>query len=156
MLLVVGITLAALVVATRLLSSTTTSTVTIGSEQLALVAFVLLAIPAAMSLRSRDPRRFAVGVVIAAVVFFVAWYPNLTGLPLPSDFANVYLGLLPTWNYSFQFAVNLDQPISTGMIDQSTLVVGAITVILGIIVMVAARYWAPARSARAAEVREGA
>jgi len=156
MLLVIGLTLAGLVVVSRLLSAATTSTLTIGSEQLALGAFVLLAIPAAMSLRSRDPRRFAVGVVIAAVVFFVAWYPNLSGMPLPSDFANVYQGLLPTWNYAFQFAVNTDPPVKGSMVDGTTVVIGVVMVILGLVVMVAARAWGRSRSALSAPIDEGA
>ena len=88
------------------------STVKLGVEagQLAVLAVLLLAIPAWMVLRARDSRRFAIGIVGAAVLWFILWYPNLTGLPLPDSLANVYLGLLPTWNYDFQFTVNMDPP----------------------------------------------
>jgi len=140
----------------QVLSAEQSSELQVGSEPLALAALLLLAIPAAMTLRARDPRRVAGGIVLAAIVFFVAWYPNLSGLPLPSDFANVYQGLLPTWNHAFQFAVNSDPPVEGSMVDSITVAVGIVTVILGLIVMILARYWGPARRARSPVVSEGA
>ena len=41
-------------------------------------------------------------------IWFVVWYPNLSGLPLPSTIVNAYQGLLPTYLYAFQFPVNTD------------------------------------------------
>lgn len=96
------------------------------------------------------------GVAIAAVVFLVAFYPNLSGLPLPSDFANVYQGLLPTWHYYFQFAVNTDPPIEGSLVDGLTIAVGTITLLLGLIVMVLARFWGTSRRLPAGPVAEGA
>ncbi len=49
-----------------------------------------------------------VGVALAAVGWFVIWYPNLSALPLPSTIVNAYQGLLPTYLYPFQFPVNTD------------------------------------------------
>ena len=33
-------------------------------------------------------------------------YPNISALPLPAAIVNAYQGLLPTYLYAFQFAVN--------------------------------------------------
>jgi hypothetical protein len=76
----------------------------------ALLALTLLALPAYYVLRARDARRFVVGALVAAATWFVLWYPNFGGLPVPSRLAQVHLGLLPTWNYSFQFGANQDEP----------------------------------------------
>ena len=155
-LLALGGTVVGLLAVWLLLDDQPTTELQVGSEYLALAALLLLAIPAVMALRARDPRRFAAGMVLAAIVFFVAWYPNLAGLPLPSDFANVYQGLLPTWNYAFQFAVNTDPPVEGSMVDSITVAVGVVTVILGLITMILARYWGPAHPNRSSAVSEGA
>ena len=47
------------------------------AEEPALVALLLLAVPAYFVLRASDPRRFVVGVLVAAVIWFVAFYPNI-------------------------------------------------------------------------------
>jgi dolichyl-phosphate-mannose--protein O-mannosyl transferase len=151
---VAGLTIVALLLVTLVLSSAATSQLTIGAEHLALAALLLLGIPALMALRARDPKRFAGGVVLAAIVFLIAWYPNLSGLPLPKNFVNVYQGLLPTWNYAFQFAVNTDPPVKGGMVGGDTLAILGITLILVIVAMIAARFWGPSRSARGAVVGE--
>ena len=44
--------------------------------------------------------------MLAAGVWFVVLYPNISALPLPSTLVNAYQGLLPTYLYAFQFAVN--------------------------------------------------
>jgi hypothetical protein len=44
--------------------------------------------------------------VIAAVVVFLVFYPNISALPLPSTMVNAYQGILPTYLYDFQFPVN--------------------------------------------------
>ena len=78
---------------------------------LAIGMLVVLAFVAWFVVRARDPRRFAVGAVIAAVVEFVVFYPNIAALPLPSTIFNAYQGLLPTYLYAFQFPVNTDPPV---------------------------------------------
>ena len=64
-------------------------------------------------LTARDARRFVAGVVAAATVFFVGFYPNIAALPLPSAVFNAYQGLLPTYLYPFQFPVNTDAPAAS-------------------------------------------
>ena len=59
-----------------------------------------------MAIRARDSRRFVLGVLAAALLWLLLWYPNISGLPLPAAFASLYQFLLPTWNWAFQFAVN--------------------------------------------------
>jgi hypothetical protein len=81
-------------------------------ELVALLLTVALAGAAWVVLGARDPRRFAAGLVVAAVAWFVVWYPNLAALPLPSTIANAYQGLLPTYVWAFQFPVNLDPPVA--------------------------------------------
>lgn len=55
---------------------------------------------------ARDARRFAVGMVAAAIVWFIALYPNIAAVPLPAAVTNAYQLLLPTYPYAFQFSVN--------------------------------------------------
>lgn len=151
---VAGLTMVALLIVSRFLSSVATSQLTLGAEHLALAALLLLGIPAVMALRARDPKRFAGGVVLAAIVFLIAWYPNLSGLPLPRNFVNVYQGLLPTWNYAFQFAVNTDPPVKGGTVGGDTVAILGVTLLLVIVAMIAARFWGPPRAARAPVVGE--
>ncbi len=113
----------------------------VGANELALIALIVLAVPAWIALRARDARRFALGVVVAAALWLLIWYPNLTGLPLPSGLVNIYQGLLPTWNYAFQFAVDLDPPVKGGITDTGTIVVAGVTVIAVLAVAMVARRW---------------
>ena len=75
-------------------------------ELIALAALVPLGLVAIQVLTARDARRFVLGLVAAVAVWFVILYPNISALPLPADFVNAYQGLLPTYLYPFQFAVN--------------------------------------------------
>jgi hypothetical protein len=75
-----------------------------------LIFLALLAVPAYYVLRARDARRFVIGAVVVAALWFVAWYPNISGLPVPTALSQAHLVTLPTLNYSFQFAVNTDPP----------------------------------------------
>ena len=75
------------------------------------------------------------------MLWLIVWYPNIAGLPLPSEFAHLYQGLLPTWNWDFQFAVNTDPAVDGSIIDASTAVVGLVTIMLVAGVGVAARLW---------------
>jgi Gpi18-like mannosyltransferase len=83
---------------------------TVLAEEPAFIALILLAVPAYFVLRAVDPRRFVIGVLVAAVVWFVVFYPNIANLPVPTPLSQIHLGLLPTWNWGFQFGVNLDEP----------------------------------------------
>jgi hypothetical protein len=48
--------------------------------------------------------------VLAAAAWTVVIYPNVSALPLPSIMVNAYQGILPTYLYPFQFAVNTEAP----------------------------------------------
>ena len=80
------------------------------------IAIVILAVLVPIAwvvLTARDARRFVAGVLAAATVFFVAFYPNIAALPMPSAVFNAYQGMLPTWLYPFQFPDNTDAPAAS-------------------------------------------
>ena len=134
-------TLGAVVAAMVLLDSSVTTSLALSSDVLALMGLVVLAVPAWLTIRARDPRRFVLGVLAAAVLWLLLWYPNISGLPLPSEFASMYQGLLPTWNWDFQFSVNTDPASDGGVLDSGTFVIGAITLVFVLVVAAAARAW---------------
>jgi hypothetical protein len=115
--------------------------VTLTSDVLALIGLAVLALPAILVLRARDARRFVIGVLGAAVVWFLLWYPNLAALPMPSSIASLYQGLLPTWNWDFQFAVNTDPAVEGPLIDAGSLVIGGTAILVVVGVALAARWW---------------
>ena len=127
--------LAAVLLAVRIFSPERAFTLSIGADEIALVGLAALGVPAWLVLHARDSRRFVLGVLTAAVLWFVAWYPNLSGLPMPNSIANIYQGLLPTWNYDFWFAVNKDAlpagPL--GVIAVSLLAITAAIVVVAIL-----------------------
>ena len=84
------------------------------SSYVALLVAIPLALIAAFVATARDARRFAMGIVFAAVMAFLILYPNISALPLPSTIVNAYQGLLPTYLYPFQFPVNTD-PAAPGV-----------------------------------------
>jgi hypothetical protein len=129
------------VAALVLLDTTTTTSVTLSSDLLALLGLAVLALPAWLVLRARDPRRFVLGVTGAALLWLLLFYPNLSGLPMPTDLATLYQGLLPTWNWDFQFAVNMDPATGGGLVDAVTLVVAAVSVVAVVGVALVARRW---------------
>jgi len=115
------------------------------AEYPAVVALVLLAVPAYFVLRASDPRKFVVGALSAVVIWFVAFYPNIASLPVPTVLSQIHLGLLPTWTYGFQFAVNRD-PAVTSPISWSSVGLLAVAVIgLCVAAVYAARSWNAAR-----------
>jgi dolichyl-phosphate-mannose--protein O-mannosyl transferase len=68
------------------------------------------------ALTARNPRRFVLGVLAIAAMVFLALYPDLSGLWLPSKIIGVYYAPLPTWLYGFQFSVNQQISDSVGSI----------------------------------------
>jgi hypothetical protein len=74
-------------------------------EPIALFVTIALSPVAAYVATARDARRFVIGAVGAMVFWFVLWYPNISGLPLPASIHSAYQGFLPTYLYPFQFWV---------------------------------------------------
>jgi len=75
-------------------------------EPIAMVVLLALTPLAAYVATARDSRRFVVGAMVAIGFWFVLWYPNISGLPLPTNLHNAYQGFLPTYLYPFQFPVS--------------------------------------------------
>jgi C-terminal four TMM region of protein-O-mannosyltransferase/Dolichyl-phosphate-mannose-protein mannosyltransferase len=98
-------------------------------EPIALVVGLPLVYLAGQVMAARDARRFVVGLLSAAVAWFVVFYPNIAALPLPSTIVNAYQGLLPTYLYAFQFPVsettrNVDTPLLSPMLAILTIAIG--------------------------------
>ena len=118
------------------------------AEEPAAAALLLLAVPAYFVLRATDPKRFVVGALAAVVVWFVAFYPNFASLPVPTALSQIHLGLLPTWNWGFQFGVNLDEGNRAGLDMFSVGLLSLAVSVLCVAAAYAARGW---RIDRAAE-----
>ena len=87
-------------------------------EPIAIIVALPLGYLAAQVIAATDPRRFAAGIVVAAVGWFAVLYPNVAALPLPAAVVNAYQGIVPTYLYAFQFPVstvnrNVDTPLLT-------------------------------------------
>jgi hypothetical protein len=107
LILTAAVAAAALGVVGLLLPETSVLTMrNVSIEPIAILILVPLLGAALAVASARDARRFTVGVLAAVVLFFVVWYPNLSGLPLPSQIVNAYQGFLPTYLYPFQFPVS--------------------------------------------------
>ena len=153
----IGVVLVALVVAETVLPDVALLSVPLGSggpTVVALVVGLLLTGPAWLVLRSRDPRRFAVGILVAALVWFVVWYPNIAALPLPGSFVNMYQGLLPTWIYDFQFTVNMTPAAHPKIVTAGSLALIVALLVGSAAVMYSARSWHLELALRRAE-RDG-
>jgi predicted membrane-bound dolichyl-phosphate-mannose-protein mannosyltransferase len=121
------------------------------AEWPALAALLLLTIPAYFVLRAMDPRRFVLGALLAAAVWFVTFYPNIASLPVPTPLSQIHLGLLPTWNWGFQFGVNLDEPNRATPDPMGVGLLAIATIGLCLAAIYAARAWRDARTAARAE-----
>jgi hypothetical protein len=99
--IVAGLVIAALLPETPVFTATN-----IPVEPIAVVIGIPLAYLAFQVLGATDPRRFAAGIVVAAVGWFLVLYPNIAALPLPAPIVNAYQGILPTYLYAFQFPVS--------------------------------------------------
>ncbi len=146
------IALACLVAAAVLLPVTPlVQTPSIPGELLSLLLLLVLGPLAWLVWTARSPRRFAVGVVLASAVAFVAFYPNWSGLPLPNGVFNWYQGLLPTWLYPFQFAVNTDAPFTVSFASPWPLLLLAAVLVSVLIVGYSAWVWRIAIAERLAD-----
>jgi hypothetical protein len=132
---------AALLAVVLLVDDASSVTFQLTADELGALSLLVLLAPAWLVLRARDARRFALGVVAAAALFLLIWYPNVTGLPVPDGLATAFQGLLPTWTYDFQFAVNRELPEPGGMVDLASVVVGVVTLVGVAVVMLVARVW---------------
>jgi hypothetical protein len=92
-----------------------------------------------------------VGIVVAAAVVFVAFYPNWSGMPLPNGIFNWYQGLLPTWLYPFQFAVNTDPAFAVSFASPWPLLLLAAVLVSAGIVAYSAWVWRVAIAERLAD-----
>jgi hypothetical protein len=140
------VVIAAVLPATPLLQ-----TGSIPGELLALLFLAILGPLAWVAGHAASPRRFAVGVVLAAVFVFVLFYPNVSGLPLPSAIYNWYQGLLPTWLYPFQFPVNTDPAVSVSLLGPWPLLLFVGILLAAAFVAYSAWVWRLALAERAAE-----
>ena len=75
-------------------------------DLLAILLGLLGLVMSYFALTARNPRRFVLGVCAIAAMVFVALYPDLSGLWLPSKIIGIYYAPLPTWLYGFEFSVN--------------------------------------------------
>jgi hypothetical protein len=146
---------ASLVAAALVLPATPlVQTPSIPGELLAFLLLLILGPIAWLAWSARSPRRFAVGFVLVAAVVFVAFYPNWSGLPLPNDVFNWYQGLLPSWLYPFQFAVNTDPAFSVSFASPwPVLLLGAVLVSAAIVAY-SAWVWRIATAERRADEGE--
>ena len=101
----VGTSIAFLVVSTALQDSEGITLSGIPVEPIALFVTLALSPVAGYVATARDSRRFVLGALGAMVFWFILWYPNISGLPLPAPLHNAYQGFLPTYLYPFQFWV---------------------------------------------------
>ena len=82
------------------------------------------------------------------MIWFILFYPNIASLPVPTPLSQIHLGLLPTWNWGFQFGVNLDEP-NRAPIDMTAVALLAIATIgLCVAAVYAVRAWRSARRSR--------
>ena len=102
----------------------------------------ILAVPAYYVLRARDARRFAASAVLVAALWFVIWYPNFSGLPVPSAVLNLVNNILsPTYNWGFQFAVNTATPANRPLEWAMIVAFAVVLLVLVAAAFYAARSW---------------
>ena len=125
-------------------------------EPIALVLSVPIAAFAAFVATARDARRFVAGAFTAAAAMFIIWYPNLSGLPMPSQIVNTFQGLLPTYLYPFQFPVSqVDRGGAVPSLAsfETVLLLGALTIAV-LVIGYATWVWRVVLAERAVAARE--
>src|SRR4029450_952453 len=106
---------------------------------------------------ARDARRFVVGIVTAAVGWFLLVYPNFSALPLPTVVANAYQGVLPTYPYPFQFPSNRAEVVKdVKLLDPAARVLAGALVFLCLILAYSAWVWRIALAEREAAAADAA
>jgi hypothetical protein len=130
-------------VAVSLLEDTAILTLTsIPVEPLVLIAALPLAYLALGVVGGRDPRRYVVGYLAAAVGWFVVLYPNIAALPLPGAIVNAYQGIIPTYLYAFQFPVSkIDRNASVALLTPLLAVLLAAIIVTCLVVAYSAWVW---------------
>ena len=76
--------------------------------------------------RVTDAQRIFRWALISIAGVALIWYPNWSGLPLPTGIHNFYQGILPTWTWAFQFGVTLEKPDEAATAGDGTLLVLAL------------------------------
>ena len=98
-----------------------------------------LAVAAWFVLTMRDPHRFVIGILGAAALWFVIFYADISGLPIPTGLKNIFQVMpLPTYVYDFQFAVNTDPPQTLQVLGLQSGSLALVTFALALAVMYAA------------------
>ncbi|MEO8462650.1 MAG: phospholipid carrier-dependent glycosyltransferase [Chloroflexota bacterium] len=110
-------------------------------EPIALIVTIALAPLAAFVATARDARRLVAGLLVAMAGWFVLWYPNISGLPLPQAMANAYQGFLPTYVYPFQFPVSTVDRSGPGPSLLSLQPAILLIALTGVVLMVAYAVW---------------
>jgi hypothetical protein len=92
------------------------------------------------ALTARNPRRLVVAVGALAAIFFAFDYPDLAAVWLPTSVQPLYAALVPSWQYGFQFATNLQsrQPVQL-------ICAGSVGLALTALAVAAAAAWLPRR-----------
>jgi hypothetical protein len=103
-----------------------------------------------LALGARDSRRAVIVIVGSAVLWFVVFYPYIADLPLPANAPYLYQRILPTFDYSFQFAVNQAPSPDVGLLDPQGLVLAASIALAAIVTLLLVRQWRLDRLALAA------
>ena len=111
----------------------------LGPYTFAIIGTVPLAVAAWFVLTMRDPHRFVIGILGAAALWFVIFYADIAGLPIPTGLKNIFQVLpLPTYVYDFQFAVNTDPPQTLQVLGFQSGSLALVTAALALAVMYAA------------------
>ena len=147
-----GLLLVRIVPVTPLLTLTT-----IPVEPVAIIFGLPLLLLALFVATARDARRFVIGLVTAAVAWFLVFYPNISALPLPGVVANAYQGILPTWVYAFQFPKLRESVVKdVKLFDTIPAVLAVALILLCIVLAYSAWVWRITLAEREADAADAA